>query len=100
MPNVKNTYVKVVVQNKKHPKIFESFMEGIYKEDPFSVNIVTNFLEVIEAEVETLDQSDDTVTIMKKYVDRLHKANPTFDLNSINKILLDIYSRAINEDNI
>lgn len=98
IPNIQNNYVKVVVQKKTNPKKFEFFMEDIYKQDPFSVNIVSNFIEVIEADIDTIDQSDDTVTLMTKYVNRLYAANPIFDINAINKLLIDTYQKALNSD--
>lgn len=94
-----NAYVKVVVQKKAHPQIFEKFMEGVYAASPFSINIVSNFLEVIEAAVEQIDQSDDTLTIMTKYVKRMYEANPVFDLAGITQLLTNTYQQACNEDN-
>lgn len=93
-----NAYVKIVVQKKTRPELFEKFMEEVYKQDPFCVNIVSNFIDVIEADVETIDQSDDTVTLMMKYVSRLYDANPIFDLNAINKLLIETYQKALNDD--
>ncbi len=67
---IENTYIKVVVSNKKDLYAFDKFMEKIYDFNPHEVRIIENFDEYSGNNVE--DESvkvDDTQTLLNSYID-------------------------------
>ncbi len=66
----KNTYVKVIVIKKKNPYLFDTVLENIYRAKPIDVNVVEDFSDSpITTTGEAIDQAEDTMTILNKFVD-------------------------------
>jgi len=68
----KDTCVKVVVKQKTNPYLFDSVLDKLYASSPLDVSIVENYLPVSESfEDAVIDQAEDTMTILSKYIDGL-----------------------------
>jgi DNA repair exonuclease SbcCD nuclease subunit len=65
-----NKYIKVVVVQKTNPQKFDSFMDEIYKMNPIDVTIVEDLNEMVNNEEDTVDQAQDTLTILSNYIDQ------------------------------
>jgi len=66
------TYVKVVVINKTNPYLFDKFMNNLYNVNPVDITIAEDFTELTEGIDESIvDQAEDTLTILNKYVDSI-----------------------------
>ncbi len=63
------TYVKVVVEKRSDMKKFLKFMEKLYDFGPININIVENFIDVIELPEMVLNQANDTPTLLEHYID-------------------------------
>lgn len=83
-------YLKVVVEEKKNPVLFDAFMNEIYKVDPLDVNIVENFMED-EEEID-IDQSEDTITIVNKCIDNIET---NLDKNKLKSLMYDMYKASV-----
>jgi DNA repair exonuclease SbcCD nuclease subunit len=90
-----NMYLKVVVEEKKSPVLFDAFIGELYKINPLDVNIVENFIEE-EVEVD-VDQSEDTVTIIHKCIDGVET-----DLNKdkLKRLMGDVYKESVYSQDI
>lgn len=90
----KNTYVKVVVVNKTNPYLFDMFINRLYDAGTLDISIAEDFSEV-EDDEQDVDQAEDTVTILNKYVDNL-----TTDLDKVKlkEIMKTLYVEALNEE--
>lgn len=65
-------YVKVLCVNKSNPYTFDLFLDKLYKAGPLDISIVENIDTFTDNEAEeVIDQAEDTVTILSKYVDGL-----------------------------
>tara|TARA_Y100000004_G_scaffold110159_1_gene123573 strand:- start:949 stop:2022 length:1074 start_codon:yes stop_codon:yes gene_type:complete len=87
-----NTYVKVIVTSKTNPYWFDKFLDSLYKADPANVSIVDdnkNFDQLDEDEI--INEAEDTLSIMSKYVDNVPLDVPKNDLN---KLLQSLYTEA------
>ena len=84
-------YVKVVVEEKKSPVLFDIFINELYKVDPLDINIVENFMEIQE-EVD-VDQSEDTMTIIHKCVD---STETDLDKGKLKNVMNMVYKEALN----
>lgn len=91
-----NTYVKVLVVNKVNPYLFDKFMEQLNKASPIDINVVEDSIDLTELQDDdTIEQAEDTVTILNKYIDGL-----TLNTNNdkLKGILREIYVEALNTE--
>lgn len=89
-----NTFIKVIVREKNNPYIFDLFLDRLQQSGAFDIKVVEDHqnLDVINDE-ELLDEAQDTMTILKQYVDNLEVKG---DKTKIEKFLRDLYNEAIN----
>ena len=70
--SLKDSYVKVVVINKQNPYLFDNVIDNLYKAGVGDISIVEDFTEtIVENDQELIDQAEDTMTILSKYIDNL-----------------------------
>jgi hypothetical protein len=95
---VKDTYIKVIVSNKKDLYVFDKFMEQIYDCDPYEVRIIENFDEYGGDKIS--DQAvkvDDTPTLLNSYIDA---TETNLDSNVLKKMMQELLIEAQALDNI
>ena len=92
-----NTYVKVVVINKTNPYLFDRFMENLYKVNPIDITIAEDFTDLTEGvEDDMIDQAEDTLTILNKYVDNIKEEH--IDNDKLKTVLKELYVEALNSE--
>lgn len=92
-----NTYVKVVVINKTNPYLFDKFMSNLYDVNPIDVTIAEDFTDLTEGvDDDMLDQAEDTLTILNKYVDSIQENG--IDNNKLKTLLRELYVEAVNTE--
>ena len=90
--NHKNAIVKVIIQKKENSLIFDAFLEQLNAAEPLDITIVEDFSEVNAIEEEDLvDQSDDTLTTINKFVDSVDIG---LDKVRLKGLIKDIYMEA------
>jgi DNA repair exonuclease SbcCD nuclease subunit len=90
-----NTYVKVVVVNKTNPYLFDKFMNNLYNVNPIDITIAEDFIDLTEGiEDDIIDQAEDTVTIINKYVDSIKEES--IDNEKLKSLLRELYVEALN----
>jgi DNA repair exonuclease SbcCD nuclease subunit len=90
----KDTYVKVVVINKTNPYLFDKLMNNLYNVNPADITIVEDFTDLNEGVDDVVDQAEDTLTILNKYVDSVQEEN--IDNIRLKNLLKQLYVEAIN----
>jgi flagellin-specific chaperone FliS len=87
-----NTYVKVVIQKKTNPFWFDTVLDKLYAANVANLIVVENFsdLEFMEDD-ELIDEAQDTLTILGKYVDSLNIENKT----ELNVLMRNLYNEAL-----
>ena len=91
----KNTYVKVVVVNKTNPYLFDMFMNRLYEAGTLDITIVEDFTELEDMAGDDVDQAEDTVTILNKYVENL---TTDLDKDKLKVLMKELYVEALNEE--
>jgi DNA repair exonuclease SbcCD nuclease subunit len=92
--SLKETYVKVVVLNKQNPYLFDSVLDNLYKAGVSDIGIVEDFTDpTIDDDDELVDQAEDTMTILGKYIDNLAL---DVDSKKLKKLMREIYVEALN----
>lgn len=95
--HLKDRYVKVVVINKINPYLFDRFMESIYSAEPADVKIVEDFTDLTEGlDEEMVNQAEDTLTILNKYIDGLGDMN--LDSSRLKNIMRELYIESVNSE--
>lgn len=90
-----NAYVKVVAVNKTNPYLFDQLMNKLYMVNPLDITIVEDALDLTEGvEDDKIDEAEDTITIINKYVDALE--NSGIDNNKLKNMLKELYVEALN----
>jgi len=80
---IKDTYVKLIVQQKKNPYAFDLFVDKLNSYEPANLQVVEdNFNLNLEDDTEIINEAEDTVTIIKNYLGNLNLENskPVEDL--------------------
>lgn len=89
----KSAYVKVIVVNKTNPYLFDVFINNLHQIGPVDVTIAEDIAE-LEEDVD-IDQTEDTTTILNKYVDNLAT---DLDKDKLKTLLREMYVDALNGD--
>jgi DNA repair exonuclease SbcCD nuclease subunit len=91
----KNTYVKVVVVNKTNPYVFDMFMNRLFEAGTLDITVAEDFTELEDTQENDIDQAEDTVSILHKYVENL-----ATDLNKdkLKDLMKELYVEALNEE--
>ena len=87
-----NTYVKVIIQNKTNPYWFDLVMDNLYKANPANVSIVEDnkHMEMF-SEDEIINEAEDTLASLHKYVDNM---NTDIDKKKLNQLFSALYIEA------
>lgn len=92
----KSSYVKVVVLNKQNPYLFDNVVDNLYKAVPADISIVEDFTEIItEEDEELIDQAEDTMTILGKYIDGL---TVNVEPEKLKLLMRELYVEALNTE--
>lgn len=89
-----NTYLKIIVQNKDNPFMFDVFLDKIQDGAPFDVKVIEDYMGLDEIEeTDLVDEALDTRDILKQYVTGMETKVSKHDLTSI---IDGLYTEAIN----
>jgi DNA repair exonuclease SbcCD nuclease subunit len=93
-----DTYVKVVVLNKQNPFMFDTVIDNLYKCGISDLSIVEDFSEMsLDQDQELIDQAEDTMTILSKYIDGLQL---NVEPDKLKTIMRELYVEALNVEKI
>ena len=89
-------YVKVVVVNKKNPFWLDTLLDKLYSANVEDISVVENFHDDIDLEDEVIDEAEDTVTILSKYVNSLN----IDDKQELDNLLVSLYNESLTIETI
>jgi DNA repair exonuclease SbcCD nuclease subunit len=91
--SLKDSYVKVVVLNKQNPYLFDHVIDSLYKIGVADLSIVEDFSDMNEdIDQDIVDQAEDTMTILGKYVDNL---NLSVEPEKLKMVLKELYVESL-----
>jgi DNA repair exonuclease SbcCD nuclease subunit len=94
----KDTYVKLVVVNKSNPYAFDLLFDSIYKAGPLDIQIVEDPSVLLDSEdAEEIDEAEDTVTILRKYIDGL---TLPLDNTKMKNFMIEVYHEALQVETV
>lgn len=92
------TYIKVLVKNKENPYLFDLFIDSLYKIAPIDLVIIEDNVDILNEEIKDVDESEDTITILSKYIDGVKPKE--LETNKIKSIMSELYNEAISLDTV
>lgn len=92
---MKDCYVKIIAVNKQNPYLFDTVIDNLYKIGVADIAIVEDFTEESIEDDEMVNQAEDTMTILSKYIDGL-----TLNVNSdkLKNLMRELYVEALNTE--
>ena len=89
----KNKYVKLIVVNKKDLYQFDLFTDKLLKADAHEVKIIEDFSELDANNVsdDIVENTEDTMTLLEKYIDGL---DVSLDKNRLKNTMKSLYNEA------
>ena len=94
--SLNGAYVKVVTINKTNPYWFDMFIEKIYKSNPENISIVDDHKHLDQTnEDELINEAEDTMTIMRKYIEGL---DTSVDKKKLTSLIGSLYNEALHYD--
>jgi DNA repair exonuclease SbcCD nuclease subunit len=90
--------LKVVVQSKNNPYWFDMFVDQLYQCNPAQMSIVEDHMNMDELEDDDMvNEAEDTMTILGKYIDGLEI---DADKGKLNSLMRNLYQEAMSIDKI
>jgi DNA repair exonuclease SbcCD nuclease subunit len=90
----RDTYVKVIVHNKNNPYWFDLFVDALEKCDTIGIQVVDDNLNLnLEDDEDIMSEAEDTLTILKKFVDNV---DLKVEKRDVERFLSELYSEACN----
>lgn len=94
--SLKDTYVKVVVLNKQNPYLFDNVLDNLYKAGVADLSIVEDFSDaMVDDDQDIIDQAEDTMTILSKYIDNLEL---DVEPDKLKTLMKELYVEALNTE--
>lgn len=88
-----DSFIKVIVTEKTNPYWFDMFIEKLEKVNPIHVQVVEDHLNLdLESDDDIINEAEDTLTILTKYIDALEAS---VDKNKLESTIKDLYSEAL-----
>ena len=87
----KNCYVKLIIMNKKNPFWFDTLMDRLYAVDVADISIAENFDQDLDIENDMINEAEDTLTILSKYVNSLNIDNK----KELDNLLISLYNESL-----
>ena len=89
---LKDSYVKLFVENKKHPYSFDRYMDKLYEVGVSKITVVEDFEESSWTKKEILDLAQDTVTIINNEIDSIEEVE---DKDKMKRLIKDLYMESL-----
>lgn len=89
----KNSFVKLIVENKTKPYIFDKFLDSLYGNAVASLNIIEENNIELSSE-QTVDNTKDTLTIINSEIDAMEEVQ---NKNKLKKIIHELYMESLSQ---
>ena len=93
-----DSYVKIIVQKKNNSYLFETLMDKLINVGVGHISVVDNLFDIedIGDDIESMEDVEDTMSVIRSCVDGLEIQNK----ESLNKLMQDLYNEALTVETI
>ena len=89
---LKDSYIKLFVESKKHPYGFDRFMDKLYESGVAKITIVEDIIDSEWTKEEIVDLAQDTVTLINNEIDLIDEVE---DKTKMKKLIKDLYMESL-----
>lgn len=91
-----NSYVKLIVRNKENPTWFDVFVDKLEKAGVADLQVVEDHFHLdLEDDDDIVNQAEDTLTILNKYIDTLEWSAQSTDRSRLVSLMQSLYHEAL-----
>ena len=90
--NMKNAFVKIYIEHKKHPYSFDRYMDKLYEAGVSKITTVDDANNSSWQQEEIVDLAQETVTLINNEVDQLEEVK---DKSKLKKLIKDLYMESL-----
>jgi DNA repair exonuclease SbcCD nuclease subunit len=88
------TQIKVIIQHKENPYIFDLFLDKLHQSGAADIKVVEDHMNMdVLDEDELVDEAQDTMTILRNYIDNLEFKG---DKKKVEDFVQELYQEAVN----
>ena len=88
------TQIKVIIQHKENPYIFDLFLDKLHQSGAADIKVVEDHMNMdVLDEDELVDEAQDTMTILRNYIDNLELKT---DKKKVEDFVQELYQEAVN----
>jgi len=92
--NVTGKFTKIIVVNKDNPYWFDTFLDKIHSNNPLHLQVVDDHKHMDLLDDDDVENIEDTLTILRKYIDSLEIQG---EKNRLDDIMTSLYNEALDE---
>ena len=89
---LKDAYIKIFVEAKKHPYSFDRFMDKLYDSGVAKITVVEDIIDSEWTKEEIVDLAQDTVTLINNEIDAIEEVD---DKPRMKKLIKDLYMESL-----
>jgi hypothetical protein len=92
---VRGHFVRVVVEKKTKPYLFEKFVDSLYAAQPEGVTIIDNAMVDTNESTDTVDLTEDTLATINKEIDSMESLGNS---QSLKDLIRELYAESLNQN--
>jgi DNA repair exonuclease SbcCD nuclease subunit len=92
---VRGHFVRVVVEKKTKPYLFEKFVDSLYAAQPEGVTIIDNAMVDTNESTDTVDLTEDTLATINKEIDSMESLG---NAQSLKDLIRELYAESLNQN--
>ena len=93
--HLNDCFIKLIIKDKTNPYYFDMYVEKIEKAGPAHLQVVEDHLHLdLEDDGNLVDEAEDTLTILNKYVESI--TNDNTDKQALSNLMRELYTEALN----
>tara|TARA_B100001059_G_C17807993_1_gene570409 strand:- start:1353 stop:2249 length:897 start_codon:yes stop_codon:yes gene_type:complete len=90
--HLKDSYVRLDVEYKKHPYSFDKFMDTLIDAGVAKITVIEESSDILENEEELVDLAQDTVTLINNEIDLMEEVD---NKDKLKKLIKDLYMESL-----
>jgi hypothetical protein len=90
-------FVRIIVEQKTKPYIFEKFVDSVYASSPHGVTIIEDLQPEQNGDSEAVDLGEDTITIINREIESLQNIS---DPKRLKELVRDLYAECLANESV
>jgi len=93
---VRGKFVRIIVEKKTKPYLFEKFIDSLYAQSPHGLTIIEDFQTEATEDLQNMDLGEDTMSIISREIESLKES--IGDPKRLNDLIRELYNDCISNE--